>query len=86
MQPAQDAHNIAHNAISGDVWGALKDQLACPFDAARPSTLRKADQGFNLFTDAVIDDNRRPRAVGFNVIEDGLAIALSQDRPLKTHG
>ena len=82
VQHTQDPNAVARDAIGDDIERAGNNQLPRLLDAAGTATMRKLRQGFDPLPDAVIDGDGGLWAVGFDVVEDGVAVGLREDGPL----
>jgi hypothetical protein len=74
VQHAEDAHGVPYNAIRHDVWRAGDDQRARAFNATGAATLGRPSQHLHSVTDPLIDGERSTEVVGFDIVEDRVAI------------
>ena len=85
VQDAQDANPIGGHDIGGDEGCARNDKLARPGDPAGAAALGKVEKPPHGGDDLIVDIDRRARAFGFNVFEDGVAVGERVLRPDQPH-
>jgi hypothetical protein len=85
VQDAQNSNPIGGHDIGGDEGRTRYDQLARPGDSAGATALWKVEKPPHCGDDLIVDIDRRARAFGFNVFEDGVAVGERVVRPDQPH-
>jgi len=71
--------------MGGNIRSAIDNQLTCSLNTARAAHSRHLRQSLHGVLDPIIDQDRCPRTIRFDVIENCNAISESKNRPFKVH-
>ena len=85
VQDAQNPHRIAIDQIRQDKWRPRHDEFVRATDPSRSSGLREVQQMARGFFYTLVNYNRGARIVGFNVVEDSVAILQRRLRLFEPH-
>ncbi len=85
MQDAQDCYDLTFDPISCDIGCSRDNKFAGPLNPPWPADLGRFDQEFDMGFNSIVDPDGGARVVGFEIIEDSLAVIHREQGPLDSH-